>query len=153
MWHLLSKIYRKKKICFFPEWRVDFTVQISAVVTDAGRASLIGICAFWQILYIYILHMRKYTVSLQDEGQKFNVFCPRYLKTLFFYVVFNAELNGTIRIICFCRRGIIDLLWPRTAHLGHSMSIMGRGGKTSFPPSFDKHKILMEPFKSALNTT
>ena len=134
MWHLLSKIYRKKKICFFPEWRVDFTVQISAVVTDAGRASLIGICAFWQIVYIYILHMRKYTVSLQDEGQKFNVFCPRYLKTLFFYVVFNAELNGTIRILCFCRTNI-DLLWP-------SRSNMLRR----------KHKILMVPFNSALKT-
>ena len=26
------------------------------------------------------------------------------------YVVFNAELNGTIRILCF-RRSIFDLLW------------------------------------------
>ena len=45
---------------------------------------------------------------LWDEGQQLNVFFPRILKTWFFYVVFNAELNGTIRIFWF-RCSIIDL--------------------------------------------
>ena len=43
-------------------------------------------------------------------GTKAQCFCPPYLKTWFFYVVFNAELNGTIRILCF-HWAIIDLLW------------------------------------------
>ena len=59
------------------------------------------------------------------------------------YVVFNAELNGTIGILCFCRT-IIDLLWPSKAVLGHSRSIMAWRRK---------HKIMMVPFNSALKTT
>ena len=43
------------------------------------------------------------------------------------YVVFKAELNDTITILCFCR-SIIDLLWPSCG-------------------------ILMMPFNSALKTT
>ena len=56
-------------------------------------------------------------------GTKAQCFCPPYLKTWFFYVVFNAELNGTIRILCF-HHDIIDLMWPSKAQLCHSLSIM-----------------------------
>ena len=40
-----------------------------------------------------------HTVGWETKAQ---CFCPPYFKTWFFYVVFNAELNGTIRILCFC---------------------------------------------------
>ena len=75
-------------------------------------------------------------------GTKAQCFCPLYLKTWFFYVVFNAELNGTIRILCFCH-AIIDLLWPSWALLIHRWSIM----------VWRKRKILMVPINSALKTT
>ena len=65
-------------------------------------------------------------------GTKAQCFRPLYLKTWFFYVLFNAELNDTIRILCF-RHAIID----------PAGSIM----------SWRKHKILMVPFNSALKTT
>ena len=38
---------------------------------------------------------------------------------------FNAELNGTFRILSF-RCAIIDLLWPSWVLLGHSRSIMAQ---------------------------
>ena len=79
----------------------------------------------------------EYTVGWGTKAQCFH---PPYLKTWFFYVVFNAELNGTVRILCFCR-AIIDLLWPSRAQLGHSRSI------------WQKHKILIVSFYSALKTT
>ena len=69
-------------------------------------------------------------------------FCPPYFKTWFFYVGFNVELNGTIRILRY-HLTIIGLLWPRRAQLGHSRSILARR----------THKILMVPFNSALKTT
>ena len=75
-------------------------------------------------------------------GTKDQCFCPPYLKTWFFYVVFNAELNGTTRNLCF-RRAIIDLLWHSRAQLGHSRSIMARR----------KRKILMVLLYSALRTS
>ena len=50
-------------------------------------------------------------------GTKAQCFCLPYLKTWFFYIVFNAELNGTIRILCL-RHAIIDLLWPSRATVG-----------------------------------
>ena len=57
-------------------------------------------------------------------GTNAQCFCPpSYLKTWFFYVVFNAELNGTIILLCFCN-AIIDLLWPSWALLVHIRSIM-----------------------------
>ena len=74
-------------------------------------------------------------------GTKAQCFCLPYLKTWFFYLVFNAELNGTIKILCF-RCTIIDLLWPGRAQLGNSRSIM----------VLRKHKILMVAFNSALKT-
>ena len=40
-----------------------------------------------------------YTVGWRTKAQCFR---PPYLKTWFFYVAFNAELNGTIRILRFC---------------------------------------------------
>ena len=58
------------------------------------------------------------------------------------YIVFNSDLNGIIRILCF-HRAIIDLLWPSSAQLGRSKSIMAKW----------KHKILMVTFNSALKTT
>ena len=84
----------------------------------------------------------QYRFLTMGWGTKAQFFCPPYLKTWFFYLVFNAELNWTIRILCFCR-AILDL--PRTirAQLGHSRSIM----------VWLKHKILMVPFNSALITT
>ena len=75
-------------------------------------------------------------------GTMAQCFCLPYLKTWFFCVVFNAELNGAIRILCFCR-AIIDLLWTSRAQLGHSRSIM----------AWRKHKMLMVPLKPALKTT
>ena len=90
-------------------------------------------------LQLYFECFYTYTVGW---GTKAQCFCPPYLKTWFFYVVFNAELNGTIRILCF-RCAIIDLLWHSRAHLGHSRSIMTQR----------KRKIMMVPFNSALKTT
>ena len=83
----------------------------------------------------------KFTVEWGTNAQ---CFCPLYLKTWFFYVVVNAELNGTVRILCF-HRAIIDLLWPSLALLCNSRSIMAQR----------KHKILMVPLNSAsaLKTT
>ena len=78
---------------------------------------------------------------MRDKSSMFSSAAP-YLKTWFFYVVFNAELNGTIIILCFCR-AIIDLQWPSRAQLGHSRSIIARR----------KHKIMMMPFNSALKTS
>ena len=75
-------------------------------------------------------------------GTKAQCFRPPNIKTWFFYVVFNAELYGTIRILCF-HRSIIDLLWPSCTLLGHSRSIMLQR----------KHEILMVPFNSALKPT
>ena len=80
----------------------------------------------------------EYTVGW---GTKAQCFCTLYLKPWFFYVFFNAELNGTIRILCF-RHAIIDLLWHSRAQLGHSRSIM----------AWWRHKILTVPFNSALKT-
>ena len=37
-------------------------------------------------------------VSTVGWGAKAQCFCPPYSKTWFFYVAFNAELNGTIGI-------------------------------------------------------
>ena len=48
---------------------------------------------------------------------KSSMFWSAIFKTRFFYVVFNAELNGTILILCFCCT-IIDLLWPSWATVG-----------------------------------
>ena len=59
-----------------------------------------------------IIFFQLYTVGW---GTKAQCFSPSYLKTLFFYVVFNAELNGTIRILCF-RWAIIDLPWAVAQH-------------------------------------
>ena len=48
------------------------------------------------------------------KGKSSMLLSPEF-KNMLFYVVFNAELNCTIRILCFCR-AIIDLLWPSWAH-------------------------------------
>ena len=47
------------------------------------------------------------TVGWRTKAQ---CFCPPYLKTWFSYIVFNAELNGTIRILCSHR---IGRYWPK----------------------------------------
>ena len=73
---------------------------------------------------------------------KSSMFLSSYLKTWFFYEVFNAELYGAIRNLCF-RRAIIGLLWSSRAPLGHSRSELAQC----------KHKILTVPFNSALKTT
>ena len=80
-------------------------------------------------------------LPLWDEGQKFNVLSAVF-KNLIFLFLFKAELNGTIRILCF-HRTIIDLLWPSSTMLGYSRWIIAQR----------KHRILMVPFNSALKTT
>ena len=57
------------------------------------------------------------SVDTAGWGTKAQYFRPPYLETWFFYVVFNAELTGAIRILCF-RYAIIDLLWHSLVMLG-----------------------------------
>ena len=100
------------------------------------------IISFYQGIFIFHgFFWTKINTSLWDEGQKLNVFVRR-ISTLIFYVVFNAEFDSSIRILCF-RCAIIDLLWPSRAQLSHSRSIMVQR----------KHKILMVPLNLALKTT
>ena len=74
---------------------------------------------YWMLITIFT------TVSTVGWGTKPQCFRPPSLKTWFFYVVFNAELNGPIRILCFhgsarpswttvnqwCCNGNIKLWW------------------------------------------
>ena len=69
-------------------------------------------------IYKYIVENKNKYLTV-GWGTKAQCFCPPYFKTWFFYVVFNAELNGTIRILCF-HRAIIDcgLAGPSWATVG-----------------------------------
>ena len=91
-------------------------------------------CTGWILLSYYICHC-------EMKGKSSMLLSPEF-KNMLFYVVFNAELNCTIRILCF-HCAIIGLLCPSCALLGHSRSIMEQW----------KHKILTVPFNSALKTT
>ena len=61
-----------------------------------------------------------YHCGIRDKS---SMFLSVVSKNLIFYVVFNAELNGTIRSLGL-HHTIIDLLWPSWALLGYSGSIL-----------------------------
>ena len=126
----IPKSFKKKVV------RFDFKSLLSA---SCPFSLAISKTLFWICDVITFFSISDLTVGW---GTKAQCFCPPYLKTWFFYVLFDAELNGTIRILCF-HHAIFDLLWPSRAQLGHSRSIMAQR----------KHKILMVTFNSALKTT
>ena len=67
---------------------------------------------------------------------KSSMFLSAVFKNWYFYVVFNAELNGTIRILCY-RHTIIYLLWPSRAQPG--LYMIGYGTRKiilKLPPFF-----------------
>ena len=108
-----------------------------------------------------------YMVCTVGWGKNTQYFCLPYLKTWFFYVlVFNAELNGTIRILWFCRT-IIDLLCPILALLCQCATVVGSlagqlielqlidppGNTLLWIIAPRKHKILIVPVNSAFKST
>ena len=126
-----SKMVPKKEMgtnkfnrCFSPVFisfsliSMEFPKHIFATTFNLKTNSQWKINCFMAATLLYSL----LTVRWETKAQ---CFCPPYFKTWFFYVVFNAEFNGTIRILSFCL-AIIDLLWPsrvKLVKLGHSMSI------------------------------
>ena len=81
---------------------------------------------------------------------KSSMFLSPEFKNLIFYVVFDAELNGTIRILCF-HHAIIDLLWPsHTDFKGHFESDFPQAEVIQAPTFAPKKSVWMHEFQEYL---